>query len=163
MSAISLVCFNDKLEFIVVVVEKREICQQRYNFELSDEINTSTFLRTLVMVSRVGYTSMEAQGLEDGLHELIMYAFWRISLSLIGILIEYFWRIMTTAMAPGAALIKCKQAKQRLGIKWEANPPESPDLNPIEPICRMAKQRLKNRGPEEWYKITWMGSVRPWL
>jgi transposase len=61
---------------------------------------------------------------------------------------------------------KCKQAKQRLGIKWEANPPESPDLNPIETIWRMVKQRLKNQGPifetaelrraiqEEWDKIT---------
>jgi DDE superfamily endonuclease len=61
---------------------------------------------------------------------------------------------------------KCKQAKQRLGIKWEANPPESPDLNPIETIWRIVKQRLKNRGPifetselkraiqEEWDKIT---------
>jgi DDE superfamily endonuclease len=41
---------------------------------------------------------------------------------------------------------KCKQAKRRLGIKWEANPPESPNLNPIETIWRTVKQRLKNRG-----------------
>jgi hypothetical protein len=53
-----------------------------------------------------------------------------------------------------------------LGIKWEANPPESPDLNPIETIWRTIKQRLKNWGPifdpselkraiqEEWDKIT---------
>jgi DDE superfamily endonuclease len=66
----------------------------------------------------------------------------------------------------GNANNKCKQAKQRLGIKWEANPPESPDLNPIETIWRTVKQRLKNRGPifdsselkraiqEEWDKIT---------
>ena len=61
---------------------------------------------------------------------------------------------------------KLKQAKRRLGIKWECNPPESPDLNPIETIWRMIKQRLKNRGlildatelrraiEEEWDKIT---------
>jgi transposase len=66
----------------------------------------------------------------------------------------------------GNADNKCKQAKRRLGIKWEANPPESPDLNPIETIWRTVKQRLKNRGPifdsselkraiqEEWDKIT---------
>ena len=46
----------------------------------------------------------------------------------------------------GNADNKCKQAKRRLGIKWEANPPESPDLNPIETIWRTVKQRLKNRG-----------------
>jgi hypothetical protein len=28
---------------------------------------------------------------------------------------------------------KCKQAKTRLGIKWEANPPQSPDLNQLRP------------------------------
>ena len=61
---------------------------------------------------------------------------------------------------------KCKQAKQRLGIQYESNPPESPDLNPIETIWRTIKQRLKNRGlildptelrraiEEEWDKIT---------
>jgi transposase len=61
---------------------------------------------------------------------------------------------------------KLKQAKRRLGIKWEANCPESPDLNPIETIWRTIKQRLKNRGlildptdlrraiEEEWDKIT---------
>jgi hypothetical protein len=31
---------------------------------------------------------------------------------------------------------KCKQAKRRLGIKCESNPPESPDLNPIETIWK---------------------------
>jgi transposase len=41
---------------------------------------------------------------------------------------------------------KVKKAKLRLDIKWEANPPESPDLNPIETIWRLVKQRLKNRG-----------------
>ena len=53
-----------------------------------------------------------------------------------------------------------------MGIKWKANPPESPDLNPIETIWRLVKQRLKNRGlirdvtelrraiEEEWDKIT---------
>ena len=61
---------------------------------------------------------------------------------------------------------KIKKAKRRLGIKWESNPPESPDLNPMETIWRMIKQRLKNRGlildatelrraiEEEWDKIT---------
>jgi DDE superfamily endonuclease len=61
---------------------------------------------------------------------------------------------------------KCKQAKARLGIKYEANPPESPDLNPVETIWRTIKQRLKNRGlildatelrraiQEEWDNIT---------
>ncbi|ERF75957.1 hypothetical protein EPUS_01323 [Endocarpon pusillum Z07020] len=53
-----------------------------------------------------------------------------------------------------------------LGIKWEMNPPTSPDLNPIETIWRIIKQRLKSRGvifeeavlrraiQEEWDKIT---------
>jgi Transposase IS4 len=53
-----------------------------------------------------------------------------------------------------------------LGIQCESNPPESPDLNPIETIWRTIKQRLKNRGlildptelrraiEEEWDKIT---------
>jgi DDE superfamily endonuclease len=66
----------------------------------------------------------------------------------------------------GNADNKCKQAKRRLGIKCESNPPESPDLNPIETIWRRIKQRLKNRGlildptdlrraiQEEWDKIT---------
>jgi hypothetical protein len=61
---------------------------------------------------------------------------------------------------------KLKQAKRRLGIEWEANCPESPDLNPIETIWRLVKQRLKNRGlildptelrraiEEEWDNIT---------
>jgi hypothetical protein len=34
----------------------------------------------------------------------------------------------------GNANNKVKQAKARLGIQWEANCPESPDLNPIESI-----------------------------
>jgi transposase len=66
----------------------------------------------------------------------------------------------------GNADNKCKQAKRRLGIQCESNPPESPDLNPIETIWRTVKQRLKNRGlildptelrgaiEEEWDKIT---------
>ncbi|ERF71608.1 hypothetical protein EPUS_00597 [Endocarpon pusillum Z07020] len=53
-----------------------------------------------------------------------------------------------------------------LGIQWESNPPNSPDLNPIETIWRIIKQRLKSRGvifeeailrraiQEEWDKIT---------
>jgi hypothetical protein len=61
---------------------------------------------------------------------------------------------------------KCKQAKRRLSIQCESNPPESPDHNPIETIWRIIKQRLKNRGlildptelrraiEEEWEKIT---------
>lgn len=64
---------------------------------------------------------------------------------------------------------KCKQTENRLGIRWESNPPQSPDLNPIESIWRIIKQRLKNRGPifdvdelrraieEEWDKITLKG------
>jgi hypothetical protein len=66
----------------------------------------------------------------------------------------------------GNANNKVKQAKARLGIQWEANCLESPDLNPIESIWRLLKQRLKNRGlitdpeelrraiEEEWEKIT---------
>ena len=61
------------------------------------------------------------------------------------------------------------QAKRRLGITCESNPPSSPDLNPIEGIWRTIKQRLKNRGiffdkselrraiEEEWEKITFQG------
>jgi DDE superfamily endonuclease len=66
----------------------------------------------------------------------------------------------------GKTYNKVKQAKTRLGIKWEANPPNSPDLNPIESIWRTIKQRLNNRGvinkvgqlrraiEEEWDKLT---------
>ena len=66
----------------------------------------------------------------------------------------------------GKADNKVKQAKIRLGIKWEAQPSNSPDLNPIETIWRTIKQRLKSRGvifsvealkqaiQEEWDKIT---------
>jgi hypothetical protein len=61
---------------------------------------------------------------------------------------------------------KCKQAKRRLGINCELNSLESPDLNSIETIWRIIKQRLKNRGlilnpmelrraiQEEWDNIT---------
>jgi transposase len=34
----------------------------------------------------------------------------------------------------GQADNKVKQAKRRLGIKWEAQPSNSPDLNPIETL-----------------------------
>jgi transposase len=61
---------------------------------------------------------------------------------------------------------KVKQVKIKLNIKWEAQPSNSPDLNPIETIWRIIKQRLKNRGviftvdalkqaiQVEWEKIT---------
>jgi hypothetical protein len=61
MSAISLVGFNGKLMFIVVMAEKREISQQRSNSELSDEIKNSTFLRLSDTIVRVSYTSTKAQ------------------------------------------------------------------------------------------------------
>jgi DDE superfamily endonuclease len=66
----------------------------------------------------------------------------------------------------GKAENPVKAVKRRLGIKWEANPANSPDLNPIETIWRIVKQRLKSRGlitdptvlrhaiEEEWDKIT---------
>lgn len=66
----------------------------------------------------------------------------------------------------GEADNKVKQAKRRLGIEWESNCSESPDLNSIETIWRIVKQRLKNRGlildpadlrqaiEEEWDRIT---------
>ncbi len=66
----------------------------------------------------------------------------------------------------GKAFNKVKALKAHLGIQWEMNPPNSPDLNPIETIWRIIKQRLKSRGvifeeavlrraiQEEWDKIT---------
>ncbi|ERF71210.1 hypothetical protein EPUS_07893 [Endocarpon pusillum Z07020] len=66
----------------------------------------------------------------------------------------------------GVANNKVKQAKIKLNIKWQAQPSNSPDLNPIETIWRIIKQRLKSRGvifqtetlkaaiQEEWDKIT---------
>ena len=39
---------------------------------------------------------------------------------------------------------KVKQAKVKLGIKWEAQPSNSPDLNPIETIWRLIRQQLKS-------------------
>ena len=61
---------------------------------------------------------------------------------------------------------KVKALKVKFGIQWEMNPPNSPDLNPVETIWRTIKQRLKSRGvifeeavlrraiQEEWDKIT---------
>ena len=61
---------------------------------------------------------------------------------------------------------KVKVLKDLLGIKWEMNPANSPDLNPIETIWRIIKQHLKSKGvifeeavlcraiQEEWDKIT---------
>ena len=46
----------------------------------------------------------------------------------------------------GVANNKVKQAKIKLNIKWQAQPSNSPDLNPIETIWRIIKQRLKSRG-----------------
>ncbi len=46
----------------------------------------------------------------------------------------------------GKAFNKVKALKARLDIQWEMNPPNSPDLNPIETIWRTIKQRLKSRG-----------------
>ncbi|KAF7503136.1 hypothetical protein GJ744_004278 [Endocarpon pusillum] len=46
----------------------------------------------------------------------------------------------------GKANNKVKQVKIKLNIKWQAQPSNSPDLNPIETIWRIIKQRLKNRG-----------------
>jgi hypothetical protein len=57
MSAISPMGFNDKPKFIIIVAEKREIYQPKSNFELSDKIKNFMFLRTLVMISKVSYTS----------------------------------------------------------------------------------------------------------
>jgi transposase len=41
---------------------------------------------------------------------------------------------------------KGKADNIRLGIKWEAQPSNSPDLNPIETIWRTITQRWKSRG-----------------
>ena len=61
---------------------------------------------------------------------------------------------------------KIKALKAHLGIQWKINPPNSPDLNPIETIWRIIKQRLKSRGvifeeiilcraiQEEWDKFS---------
>ena len=61
---------------------------------------------------------------------------------------------------------RIRTLKDELGIICEPNPPESPDLNPIEHVWRIIKQALKNRPlivdarelrlviEEEWDKIT---------
>ena len=61
---------------------------------------------------------------------------------------------------------KVKALKAHLDIQWKMNPLNSPDLNPIETIWRIIKQRLKSKGvifkeailrraiQEEWDKIT---------
>jgi DDE superfamily endonuclease len=46
----------------------------------------------------------------------------------------------------GAGPNMVKTHKEKLQIRWLANPANSPDLNPIEKIWRIIKQRLKNRG-----------------
>ena len=63
-------------------------------------------------------------------------------------------------------LNKIKTLKTRLKIQWKMNPSNSSDLNPIETIWRIIKQRLKSRRvifeeailhraiQEEWDKIT---------
>ena len=36
--------------------------------------------------------------------------------------------------------------KEELGIRWHANIPSSPDLNPLEKVWRVVKQRVKRKG-----------------
>jgi hypothetical protein len=65
MSATSLVAYNNKPEFIIVVIKRLEICLRRYNFDLNGAIKFSIYLPTLAGISRVGYTSTLAQASED--------------------------------------------------------------------------------------------------
>jgi hypothetical protein len=65
MSVISPMAYNDKPEFIVVVVERLEMSPKRSNFDLSGVIKFTAYLRTLVGILRVSYTSTQAQALED--------------------------------------------------------------------------------------------------
>ena len=56
-----LVFYNDKLKFIVVVTQKREIHSQRFNFNLNVKIKSDTFLRILNKILRISYTSLQVQ------------------------------------------------------------------------------------------------------
>jgi hypothetical protein len=166
MKAISLVAFNDVREFIVDAAKLLEICHKSSNFDSNGAIRFGTYLRTLDGISRVGYFYTGAGGsgrLTQADYVVILEGVVAPNWEPNWILLEDNDNSHSTR---GNADNKCKQAKRRLGIQCESNPPESPDLNPIETIWRTIKQRLKNRGPildgtelrraiqEEWDNIT---------
>ena len=93
-------------------------------------------------IIRASYTSTRALKVVDNLSSLTISLFLKESLLLIGIRIDND----NARGTRGDGDNKVKEAKQQLDIQWEANPPESPDLNPIETIWRIVKQRLKDRG-----------------
>jgi hypothetical protein len=72
MNIILLMAYNGALKFIIIIIKRLEICLERYNFDLNDVIKFSTYLATLVTISRVSYISTLAQRAPDGLHKLIM-------------------------------------------------------------------------------------------
>jgi hypothetical protein len=68
-----------------------------------------------------------------------------------------------------------KRRKRELGIQTQANPRNSPDLNPIEKIWRTIKQRIKNLGrsirsmeelrsviEQEWERVT-LEEINEWI
>jgi hypothetical protein len=57
MSATSLVAYNDKPEFIIIIVKRLEIYLRRYNFDLNSAIKFGTYLPILARISRVSYIS----------------------------------------------------------------------------------------------------------
>jgi hypothetical protein len=63
------------------------------------------------------------------------------------------WRIMMDHMVRKARQItRSNKPKIRLGVRWEAQPSNFPDLNPMETIRRTIKQRWKSRGG---YLLCW--------
>jgi hypothetical protein len=57
--------YNDKPEFIIIIIKRLEICPKRSNFDSSSATKFSMYLRILARISRVNYTSTLAQALGD--------------------------------------------------------------------------------------------------
>ncbi|KAF7501995.1 hypothetical protein GJ744_001009, partial [Endocarpon pusillum] len=141
---------SDKLEFIVDQDMKHKMPYQRPKLSSSVRINQSTCMLLLNGISRNDYMVI----LEE-----IVAPEW-----------DKDCVLVKDNDGPhgtkGKGFNKVKALKIRLGIQWEMNPPNSPDLNPIETIWRIIKQRLKSRGvifeeavlhraiQEEWDKLT---------
>jgi hypothetical protein len=60
MSATSLVPYNNKPKFIIIIAKRLEICLRRYNFDLNSIIKFDIYLPVLARISRVSYTSILA-------------------------------------------------------------------------------------------------------
>jgi hypothetical protein len=60
ISATSLMTYNNKPDFIIIMIKRLEICLKRYNFNLNSVIKFSTYLLILARILRVSYISILA-------------------------------------------------------------------------------------------------------